>query len=257
MSIKIDTTFDVYSDSRQRDPDSHSPTLRRYHKMLWSKALPDGTYFTLSDAHPGDYLHHKSQLGEFVLSSDSLGHTYKYVKAMAGITSQMPTSEMDRFFSVCSTVGAYIVFPARKIDGKTTINAGRGLNRNIRDRFDLTLECIRLHYVNEASPLSAVLTRYADFFALFENFQSYVDFFLLQDLVSEDGASIDFFLPFKGFNNPPLPANLDAYLAYRNNMIAFITSRNLRIVKQAEATPALLQFLIKKLGSRLHPTPTS
>lgn len=42
MSVTIDTTFDVYSDTPiGRDPDSHSPTLRRYHQMLWSKRLPD------------------------------------------------------------------------------------------------------------------------------------------------------------------------------------------------------------------------
>lgn len=239
MGIEIDTKFDVYSDARGRDPDSHSPTLRRYHKMLWSKALPDGTYFTLSDAHPGDYLHHKSHLGEFVLSSDSLGHTYRYVKAMAGIITQVPNRELDEFFSICSTVGAYIIFPARKIDGKTTINAGRGLDKNIRDRFDLTLECIRKHYLDEASPLSAVLARYADFFSLFENFQGYVDFFLLQDLVSEDAASVSFFLPFKGFESAPLPADLDAYLTYRNKMIAFVTARNLRVMEQAERVTSL------------------
>ncbi|WP_426037671.1 DUF6994 family protein [Cypionkella sp. TWP1-2-1b2] len=232
MSIGIDTTFDVYSDARGRDPDSHSPTLRRYHKILWSKPLPDGTCFDLSNERPGDYLHHKSQRGEFILSSDSLGHTYRYVKAMAGIITQVPDRDLDKFFSICSTPGAYIVFPARKIEGKTTINAARGLNSKIRDRFDLTLECIRLHYLNEESPLSLVLLRYADFFVLFNDFQGYVDFFLLQDLISEDGASIHFFLPFKGFDHPPLPSDVDAYLAYRDNMIAFVTARNRRITKQ-------------------------
>ena len=46
-----------------------------------------------------------------------------------------------------------------KIDGKMTINGARGFNAKIRDRFDLTLECIRRHYRNEDSPLTDVLGR--------------------------------------------------------------------------------------------------
>ena len=62
-----------------------------------------------------------------------------------------------------------------------TINGARGVNGKIKDRFDLTLECIRRHYTSEKSPLSDTLQRYSPFFNLFENFQGYVDFFLLQD----------------------------------------------------------------------------
>ena len=38
----IDTTFDFRTDSRGKDPDSYSPTLKQYHRHLWSKALPTG-----------------------------------------------------------------------------------------------------------------------------------------------------------------------------------------------------------------------
>ncbi|MCE0488130.1 hypothetical protein LVO85_14945 [Ornithinimicrobium sp. EGI L100131] len=67
----IDTTFDVRTEAGGRDPDSHSATLRRYHQLLWSKPLPNGAAFDL-DAR----LHHKSELGEFWLSSDAITHTY-------------------------------------------------------------------------------------------------------------------------------------------------------------------------------------
>lgn len=37
----IDTAFDFRTDTAPgKDPDSHSPTLRRYHQLLWSK--PEG-----------------------------------------------------------------------------------------------------------------------------------------------------------------------------------------------------------------------
>ena len=44
----IDTSFDFRKDTPdypKKDPDVHSPTLRRYHKLLWSKALPGGTRY--------------------------------------------------------------------------------------------------------------------------------------------------------------------------------------------------------------------
>jgi len=225
----IDTNFDVYSDTpKGRDPDSYSATLRKYHQILWSKPLPNGVMFGLEDNIPR-LLQHKSELGEFLLSSDSIGHTYSKVKSMSPIVDQIPSEEIKAFFTVCSTVGAYIIFPAKKIDNKMTINGSRGLNRSIKDRFDLTLECIRRFYVNKESPLTETFQRYASFFNLFHDFGGYVDFFLLQDLV-DDGYSVKFFLPFESFNQPPLPKNVEQYRSYKKHLIEFVSARNQRIL---------------------------
>lgn len=60
MSSNIDTSFDVYTDTPEgMDPDSYSPTLRRYHQTLWSKPLPNGKAFHLSIESPNSYLHHQ------------------------------------------------------------------------------------------------------------------------------------------------------------------------------------------------------
>lgn len=67
----IDTALGVRRDAGGRDPDLYSRTLRSFHQQLWSKPLPGGAMFDL-DAR----LHHKSDLGEFWLSSDSILHTY-------------------------------------------------------------------------------------------------------------------------------------------------------------------------------------
>ena len=226
----IDITFNVFSDTPEgKDPDSHSPTLRRYHQILWSKPLPNGVRFDL-DGNTPRLLHHQSELGEFFLSSDAIGHTYKNQKRMTHIVESIPSDEISSFFSILSTIGAYIVFPSRKIEGKMTINGARGINYKIQDRFDLTLECVRRFYSNEVSPLSDTLQRYASFFHLFRSFKGYVDFFLLQDLVTEDYLSINFFLPFKNFDHPPLPSNVDEYQAYKSNVTDFVTARNQRIL---------------------------
>lgn len=230
MSDPIDTLFDVYSDTpKGRDPDSQSPTLRRFHQALWSKRLPTGQSLALSVGHPKAYLYHRGGGGELFLSSDSIGHTYRSVKSMASIVAGVAQQEVDEFFRVCSTVGAYIVFPSQKVGNMMTINGARGTHARIRDRFDLTLECIRLHYLSRPSPLGATLDRYADFFALFGSFEGYVTFFLLQDAVLENGAAIDFFLPFDGFEASPLPSDVEAYRTYRDKVVAFIQSRNKRI----------------------------
>src|SRR5579862_818373 len=69
----IDITFDFRRDTPAGgDPDALSPTLRRYHRLLWSKQLPDGSLFELDDTDPVAYLRHRSPRGDFLLSSDSV-----------------------------------------------------------------------------------------------------------------------------------------------------------------------------------------
>ena len=162
--MKIDINFNFYSDTPEgKDPDSYSPTLRNYHKILWSKALPNGSKFELDDKTP-NLLHHKSELGEFFLSSDSIAHTYSNIKSTTNIINSIETDEIDNFVSLCSTIGGYIIYPSKRINNQMTINGARGVNRKIRDRFDLTLECIRQHYINENNPLTDTLKKYSSFF---------------------------------------------------------------------------------------------
>jgi hypothetical protein len=225
--MTINTAFDFRTDAAGKDPDKHSPTLRRYHKLLWSKRLPNGELFSLSADTPGVYLHHQSQLGEFALSSDSVMQTFTRWKSMKSITDEMPAHEHDAFQSIGYTIGAMMIFPGNRIDGKLTINGARGFTRSIADRMDLTLECIRRHYLEEDSPLAETLRRYADFFALFGDFGGYVNFFLLQDLVNH--GDVDFFMPFDDFRPPSVPQNIDAYKHFRRRSIEFIEARNRRI----------------------------
>ena len=74
----IDITFDFRSDTpRGKDPDTFSPTLRTYHQLLWSKPLPSGELFELDVTGPPYYLHHRSELGEFWLSSDAVVPSFR------------------------------------------------------------------------------------------------------------------------------------------------------------------------------------
>jgi hypothetical protein len=221
--LKIDPTFDVRTDSNGRDPDSASPTLRIYHQQLWSKALPSGVLFNLERV-PGAYLTHTSHLGEFKLSSDTISNSLRGSKLRAGLIAQIPSVNLDAFQGLGSTIGARILFPGNRVDRKATINVARGFNAQIADRFDLTLECIRLHYLGQASPLAAALNRYADFFALFGSFEGYVDFFLLGDLVHD--GQVKFYLPFEGEFGQPLPNTVDEYNVYMAKTMEFVAARN-------------------------------
>ena len=230
MSSNIDINFDFYSDTPpKRDPDSLSPTLRKYHKILWSKTLPNGELFNLVDTNPEAYLYHKSNLGEFRLGSDAITHSYRSTKKMAHIINQVPSEKVDTLFSHGSTIGAYIIFPSKRLKNQMTINQARGVCVKIQDRFDLTLECIRLFYENKESPLSSVFHRYVEFFNLFCDFKRYVDFFLLQDLVSTNYSTVKYHLQHNDFDESPLPQNINEYLEYRENTINFILKRGQRI----------------------------
>ena len=230
--MRIKTSFDFRSDAAGKDPDTYSPTLRRYHKLLWSKSLPCQRFFQLDDTQAGSYLYHQSELGQFVLASDSVIPTFTRWKSMRHIVELFSEEENEAFRTISYTIGGMMVFPGNKIDGKQTINGARGFNRKIADRFDLTLECIRRYYLNQDSPLTETIARYHQFFSLFRNFDSYVEFFMLQDLVNRDYSKVNFLLPFDNFNSPSVPQNGEAYKAYRNSTIEFVRARNRRIDEQ-------------------------
>jgi hypothetical protein len=230
---RIDITFDFRSDTPgypKKDPDACSPTLRRYHQRLWSKRLPNGRPFTLDDA-THHYLHHKSGLGEFFLASDAVIPTFRKEARLAHIFSAIPRAEQEEFLRIGYTIGGMMVFPGERVAGKMTINGARGFNPRIKDRFDLTVECIRRHYRDEQSPLGEVLQRYAAFFGLFGDLREYVEFFLLQDIVTDDRLAVRFFTPFEDFTTSPLAANLEDYLSYRCLATQFIEARNRRILQ--------------------------
>ena len=223
----IDTSFNMYSDANGGDPDATSPTLRRYHRLLWSRRLPSGGFFDLRADRRGAYLFYSSKTGGFSLGSDAITHSYKDQMKKKWLTTQIPEAVQD-LFDRGSTIGAYLIFPNTQIERKHTINQARGISPLIDDRFDLTLECIRRFYINEPSPLEETFRRYASFFRLFESFGCYIRFFLLDDLVDQRGE-VKFYLPFDDFQSPPELADKEAYLIYSDKVVEFIDSRNRRI----------------------------
>lgn len=157
---------------------------------------------------------------------------------MTQLWADLSTAERSRYDRAFYTIGGFIIFPTHL----GSLNQLRGTDRRIADRFDLTLECIRQRYLGEhENPLAGVLEVDADDFRLFgegpTGFAAYVDFFHLQDLVSgnsirwlDDGGSTEW-----SFATPPLPQSAFAYRRYLDNVVAFVSARNLRIRQWCDA----------------------
>jgi len=231
----IDITYDFFEDYLNGvDPDKYNFKLKHWHKILWEKPLPyKNNVLTLEKHEYG--LTHVSDLGEFYFTSDAIIHTYSRHSNYSFIINEIPRNEINTFLKVASQIGAYIIFPGNVVNKKQTINSARGFHPRIYDRFDLTLECIRLYYsgiiTKVENPLGEVLLRYDDFFKLFSDFKGYCDFFLLQDLTKESFTKINFFIPFNGFSTKPRPSSVDEYKVYMENSINFIRKRNNRIIE--------------------------
>ncbi|MCL2166636.1 MAG: hypothetical protein FWH49_05025 [Clostridiales bacterium] len=236
----------MFSDTHgNKDPDTHSRTLRDYHLLLWDKLLPNGKRFSLTSTQKAPYyLTYRSVVEEFVLSSDSIVHTYSRRRkdaSISNIVKQVDPMRIMDFYALASTIGGYIIFPANQIDRKPTINCIRAMHPKIGDRFDFALECIRRWYIGIESPLSAHLDRYGSFFRLFLDFQGYYRFFLLDDLVDTDTECIRFWLPFSDFGKiRPIPDCLDEYLEYMKNITEFTKARNARITTFTEQINRIL-----------------
>ena len=230
----INTDFDFTTEiPKGADPDSRSPTLRAYHQQLWSKPLPNGQHFTLDISGPAPTLIHDSELGHFVLGSDAITNSYRHTKLAAEYLDEV-RSEADRLYQRGCTVAAYSIWPANTVSN-TTINQARGMRRKIGDRMDLTLECLRLYYAgitdSDRNPLGPVFLNYADFFALFESFDGYVEFFLFQDLVNN--GEVQFWLPFEGFTSKSRPTTAAEYRDYAAGALSFLYQRGQRIRNQS------------------------
>jgi hypothetical protein len=233
--LQVDTSFNFRNDSNGKDPDSHSPTLRRYHRLLWSKQLPIGEYLELEEINSN--LVYRFNMQTLKFGSDSISNSYIGTKKIAHLSDEVSPSEFEEFRDEGSTIGGYIIFPSARVGGKMTINGARGFNAKIADRFDLTLECIRLHYQRCENPLDDTFNTPVNsfFFSLFKDFKGYVDFFLLQDLTDSQYEKVCFFTQMeKSFINSPIPKTAAEYREYKTATLEFVRQRNKRIREWSE-----------------------
>jgi hypothetical protein len=232
--MEIDITLSFRTETPEpHDIDTKSVELQNYHHKLWhNKILPNKKYFTIEKYSKNGRLYFIDRNNEKKYSSDTIFQSFRNFKSYKKITASFADEINQRIKETGTTIGGYLIFPSYKLDNKQTINAARGFNHLIKDRFDLTLECIRRFYEygdREINPLYETLNRYRDFFDLFIDFKGYIEFFLLDDLV-ENYKRIKFFIDFKDFKETsPYPRDKQQYSYYLKNMVDFIKKRNSKI----------------------------
>ena len=232
--MQVDISFDFRRESNGKDPDAYSPTLRSYHRFLWTKQLPIGERLEIEEIN--STLIYRFNMQTLKFGSDSISNSYIGTKKIAHLNGQITQQVFEEFRDKGSTIGGYLIFPSERERGRMTINGARGLNRKIADRFDLTLECIRLHYQRLEHPLEETFTSPINkfFFSLFIDFKGYVDFFLLQDLVDSNYDGVKFFTDIdEPFNRTPIPASAAEYRTYKRATLDFVRLRNKRIAEWA------------------------
>ena len=243
MSLDIDITFNFTTDCSywesynkgrsDTDPDIHSPRLRLYQKELYSRKTPCGIDFKLDFG--------KNKAYDYLVwngirfgSDNIINMCERYNLSWSRETEIYDyDAKIKEYILKSYTLGGEILFPKHV----KSINTERGRNHNIKDRFDLTLECIRHFYNGQSSPLYDVLKTDEEFFKLFgngqEGFKGYVDFFFLNDLVSSDYSKVKLFLGAEQdvFNRNPLPQNKKEWEQLLKAQIDFLVGRNNRIKK--------------------------
>ncbi|MFK5636201.1 DUF6994 family protein, partial [Ornithinimicrobium sp. LYQ103] len=183
MGVGIDPDLDFasyYGDGG--DPDQTCERLYRWHQALSSRQVEGVGPFEIEVTYDYAYAYayglrlRTADGATFRLGSDGIIPTWSTSGWTSRFTPDLVAEieqDTDDFFRIASTIGGYVLFP-RNGEGQTgqTINQARGVHRQIADRFDLTLECIRRHYLDPRmdSPLADRLNYYRDFFALFRDF---------------------------------------------------------------------------------------
>ena len=251
------------------DPDAKSATLKKYHRAVWSKPLPNGKTLKLVEGSGNNLTcdvtvnkeKKKFRLASDIIVTSFLGYAgdAKYQAMFRKVRDTMLPANYRAYVAGYTrqfyrNLGAFIIFP---VIGSRSINPTRGISPLLRDRFDLTLECIRLYYQRQADPTYAkdllknenFRSLYKalfnskdnkDFFDLFGSFPAYVDYFCLQDWVSgdysyvrdltrADNAPVQFWLGSDGTLPDPIPTTAEGYLQWMANQLAVIEKRTKRI----------------------------
>jgi len=234
MALDIDVNFDFKLDSNGKDPDIFSEKLRDYQQKLYTRETIYGNKIEIQKGNDPkyDYLFiGKPDImrlaGDCVINMNERYPGYqethnKYLASASDYYRKLYQEYIDKSY----TIGGEIIFPKRPY----SINVMRGIH--LKDRFDLTLECVRRFYNNEPMPLRNTFEKDRKFFNLFGDFDGYVNFFFLDDLV-KDGKVQFFFGKYDDdvFNPAKFAWEKSEWEQLLENQIIFLQKRNERIKK--------------------------
>ena len=232
----VDFTFNYKKDDGvgDRDPDKYSLQMKKDHCELWSKQLPVANYGKLELTPQWDRIIAYVNGAYFDFGCDSITNCYCNRDSTAELRKDKEVVALiEQYKEADYVIGSSLIFPLHRDDGKVrwTINQARGCLRKISDRIDLTLECIRVFYLdkNQWTPLRSCFINYSRFFDWFGDFENYVKFFFLDDLVSKDYKTVVGFTDALDFEHAMPTSSIEEYKEYIRRNIEFIKKRNKRI----------------------------
>ena len=149
------------------------------------------------------------------------------------------------YLQKANTIGGFVVFPKHYLP---TVNTERGRSGKIRDRFDLTLECIRRayqygdFYCEDDNPLFGISEEDKEFFRMFGSFENYAKFFCLNgsydgkhNWVNETGQVLNLFdnqpLDNWDFNKSEVLPTADNWWTFYRNIMDRLDARNKQTAK--------------------------
>lgn len=226
----IDVSIGIWDDCpKGYDPDMYSDKLREYQRALYSgRETKSGKKFNLTKGNWYEYLLLDDP--EIRLSSDCIiNMNERYVgykerhEELLNEASEEYKELYQKYIHTAHTIGGEILFPRHR----PSINTARGVAEEIKDRFDLTLECIKRFYDGKENPLSYVLKMDKEFFDLFVDFDGYVKFFFLDGLV-KNGEVQFFFGEYDDniFNHKPLAYDKKDWEKLLKKQMDFLEHRN-------------------------------
>ena len=126
----------------------------------------------------------KNEEYTFSVSSDFIGSSRAHAKSV-GISDV----DVGKYLKESRVLGGHVLFPKTlwingtiEYTGKGgTINTARGGEKGFCDRFDCTLQDIKLFYSSQNSKLEKYYNKYNEWLYLFKSFKGFIDFFSLND----------------------------------------------------------------------------
>lgn len=217
--------------------------------LYGNKTLPNNKKFTLEYKHIKGYNNINLCGNDIRYGSDSIINIYWYWTRPAIIKNLIDYEVknfvkyktglnfydfIQKYIKTAYTIGGHMIFP--KLPSKYSINVKRCFNNYlIRDRFDLTLECIRRYYIylSDGTKLKNPLFDIFEFetnkkyFKMFSDFKGYVDFFFLNSLVDKNYNFVKLFIDNSdNFNNDALPKNKEEWWTLYEKQQIFLMQRN-------------------------------
>ena len=238
-----------YTEGRDGDPDGFSDKLQEAQLKIYNRDKLK-QYNLEKGKLEDDYLYIHLNGKKLRFGSDTIPQLYDtwswiyFIKDVVQKSKKYIEEKEHKNYEECiryfkhktQRIGGHIIFPK-----EISINTKRNSLTEIRDRFDLTLECIRRYYllINEnkrlTNPLeekTGCLSGNEEFFKLFGDFKGYVDFFYLKSLVHDDYSGIKCFIQRNtkeladgGFPQEGFPLDQKEWYELYEEQIRFVENR--------------------------------